>query len=324
MKKCLYCYQPINKNAVSAGRQEQDFHSSCAKKMFGTTIPPGIDFDLKQLEELARQIVIKRVAVTGVQPKLSLNLEKHKGVPRLTIVGLQGDYILKPPSSQYSELPENEDLTMHLAEVVKIKTARHSLIRLNSGELAYLTKRFDRNISVSSARVQKIAVEDFCQLSENLTEHKYRGSIEKIGKLTHQFTTNKGFEVQRLFELVIFSYLTGNADMHLKNFSLLENALGEYEFSPAYDLLSTALVIPGDKEESALTINGKRNNLKLSDFNVLAASLKINEKSLQAIHNRFDKILAKWIAFIQQSFLSKKMQKNYIELLNSKHKKVFS
>lgn len=324
MKKCLYCYQSLTKNAVSANNEEYDFHPSCAKKMFGTTIPPVIDFDLKQLEELARQIVLKRVAVTGVQPKLSLSLEKHKGVPRLTIVGLQGDYILKPSSSHYAELPENEDVTMHLADLVKIKTARHSLIRLGSGELAYLTKRFDRNTSASPTQVQKIAVEDFCQLSENLTEHKYRGSIEKIGKLTHQFTANKGFEVQRLLELVIFSYLTGNADMHLKNFSLMENTSGEYEFSPAYDLLSTALVITDDKEESALTINGKRNNLSLNDFNVLAASFKINEKSLQAIYNRFDKILVTWTAFIQQSFLSKKMQKNYIALLNSKHKKLFA
>lgn len=326
MNKCLYCYQSLNENAVSADRQETDFHSSCAKKIFGTSTPPVIDFDLKQLEELAKQIIIKSIAVTGVQPKLSLNLETHKNeLSRLTIVGSNGDYILKPSSKEYAELPENEDVTMHLAELVKIKTAKHTLVRLHSGELAYLTKRFDRkNTSTSSVQAQKIAVEDFCQLSENLTEHKYRGSIEKIGKLTYQYTANKGFEAQRLFELVLFSYLVGNADMHLKNFSLIENTLGEYEFSPAYDLLSTALVIPDDKEESALTINGKKSKLRLNDFNVLAESLKINEKSLQAIYNRFNKVLPKWIAFIQQSFLSKEMQENYIELLNFKHKKLFS
>lgn len=312
MEKCLYCYQSLNKN-------EKDFHPACAKKMFGTTVPPVVDFDLKQLEELAKQIIIKSVAVTGVQPKLSLDLEKHKGeLSRLTIVGLNGDYILKPMSKEYVELPENEDVTMHLAELVKIKTAKHTLIRLNSGELAYLTKRFDRKNG------NKIAVEDFCQLSENLTEHKYRSSIEKIGKLTYQHTANKGFEAQRLFELVLFSYLTGNADMHLKNFSLIENNLGEYEFSPAYDLLSTAIVIPDDKEESALTINGKKNNLKKNDFDLLALSLKINEKSLNAIYNRFNKVLPKWIAFIEGSFLSKEMQSKYIDLLNSKHKKIFT
>jgi len=312
MKKCLYCYQLLIEN-------EQDFHSYCAKKIFGTTITPVIDFDLKQLKELAQQIVAKSVAVTGVQPKLSLDLKKDKGEsPRLTIVGLHGDYILKPPTKYYPELPENEDVTMHLAELVKIKTAKHSLIRLSSGELAYLTKRFDRKNG------EKIAVEDFCQLSENLTEHKYRSSIEKIGKLIHQFTSNKGFEVQRLFELVLFSYLTGNADMHLKNFSLIENNFNEYEFSPAYDLVSTVLVIPEDKEESALTINGKKNKLTLNDFNSLAASLNINEKSLKSIYNRFHKALPIWLDFIQQSFLSNGMKENYIEIIQSKHKRLFS
>ncbi len=311
MEKCLYCYQPLKE-------EEKDFHPACAKKMFGTAQSPIIDFDLKQLEELARQIIIKSVAVTGVQPKLSLDLEKHKGeLSRLTIAGLNGEYILKPSSKEYAELPENEDVTMHLAELVKIKTAKHTLIRLHSGELAYLTKRFDRKNG------KKIAVEDFCQLSENLTEHKYRSSIEKIGKLTHQYTANKGFEAQRLFELVLFSYLTGNTDMHLKNFSLIENNLGEYEFSPAYDLLNTTLVISDDNEESALTINGKKNRLKLNDFDVLAESLKINEKSLQAIYGRFHKVLPKWIVFIQQSFLTKEMQEGYINLITKRNKNLF-
>jgi len=312
MKKCLYCYQPLNES-------ETDFHAACAKKLFGTGVPPIIDFELKQLEELAKQIIVRSVAVTGVQPKVSLDLEKHKdGLSRLTVVGLHGDYILKPPSVGYTELPENEDLTMHLAKLVKIKTAQHSLVRLSSGELAYLTKRFDRRNG------KKIAVEDFCQLSENLTEHKYRGSVEMIGRLTYQFTTNKGFEAQRLFELVLFSYLTGNADMHLKNFSLIENAVGEYEFSPAYDLLSTALVIPDDREEFALSINGKKNTLKRGDFDTLVRSLKINEKSLQSIYIRFKDMLQGWTAFIQQSFLSKEMQEKYIEQLNVRCQKLFA
>ena len=312
MKKCLYCYQVLNENAI-------DFHQACSKKMFGTNIPPILDFNLKETEEIAKKLVIKSIAVTGVQPKLSLELEKKiKEIPRLTIVGLQGDYIFKPQSQQFAELPENEDVTMHLAEMVKIKTAKHSLIRLKSGELGYITKRFDRN------KGSKIAVEDFCQLSEHLTEHKYRGSIEKIGKLAHQFTINKGFESQRLFELVLFSFLTGNADMHLKNFSLIENALEEYEFSPAYDLLSTVLVMPEDKEESALTINGKKSRIGLKDFNVLATSLHLNEKSLQAIYKRFNTILPQWKDFINQSFLSDEMKAKYIQLITDKFDSLFS
>lgn len=310
MSKCLYCYQPLEKD-------QHDYHPSCAKKLFGTTQAPLIDFDIKQLEELAKQIIIKSKAVTGVQPKLSLNIEKQKNeLSRLTIVGLHGDYILKPPTSQYKELPENEDITMHLAELVKIKTAKHGLIRLKSGELAYITKRFDRNKS------EKIAVEDFCQLSENLTEHKYRGSIEKIGKIAQVYTTNKGYETQRLFERVLFSFLTGNADMHLKNFSLIENALGEYEFSPAYDLLNTAIVIPEDKEDSALTINGKKSKLNRNDFKALATALKISDKTQESIFKRFDLIRPTWITWIEQSFLSEELKMEYINIITQRFNKL--
>ena len=184
-ENCLYCYKILNE-------KEQSFHVSCAKKMFGSQQAPIIDFNLRQLEELAREIVIKSISVTGVQPKLSLEIEKHKNeFLRLTIVGLHGNYILKPPSTKYEELPQNEDVTMHLASLVKIKTAQHCLIRLGSNELAYITKRFDRN------KKNKIALEDFCQLTENLTEHKYRGSIEKIAKTIQKYTTNTGLEILR-------------------------------------------------------------------------------------------------------------------------------
>lgn len=310
MSKCLYCYKSLEK-------EQNDYHPACAKKLFGTKQVPEIDFDFKDLEELAKQNIIKSKVVTGVQPKLSINVEKHRNEPaRLTIVGLHGDYILKPPTSQFRELPENEDITMHLAELVKIKTAQHGLIRLKSGELAYVTKRFDR------IKGAKIAVEDFCQLSENLTEHKYRGSIEKIGKLVISFTRNQGYEAQRLFELVLFCYLTGNADMHLKNFSLIENVLGEYELSPAYDLLNTAIAIPEDKEESALTINGKKRTLTRNDFQVLATSLKISDKSLEAIYKRFESILPIWHSWIEQSFLSDEFKVGYTDLVISRFKKL--
>ena len=310
MNKCLYCYQALEND-------QHDYHPSCIKKLFGTTLAPVIDFDLKQLEELAKQIVIQSKAITGVQPKLSLNVEKHKNKPsRLTIVGYHGDFILKPPTYQFKELPENEDVTMHLAELVKMKTAKHGLIRLKSGELAYITKRFDRN------KGDKIAVEDFCQLSENLTEHKYRGSIEKIGKLVYTFTKNQGFEAQRLFELVLFCYLTGNADMHLKNFSLIENSLEEFELSPAYDLLNTSIVMPEDNEESALSINGKKSKLNRNDFQVLATSLKINNKSLKAIYDRFEAILPTWLSWIDQSFLTKEFKDEYAHLITHRFKKL--
>ena len=312
MKKCLSCYKELAENEI-------DFHSKCSKKIFGSINPPSIDFDSKQLEELAKELIVKSVAVTGVQPKLSLNLINDiNKQSRFTIVDLEGNYILKPASKEYIDLPENEDLTMHLAELVKIKTATHTLIRLKSGELAYLTKRFDRK------KEDKIAVEDFCQLTENLTEHKYRGSIEKIGKLIYQLTKNSGFEAQKLFEIVLFNYLTANADMHLKNYSLIENDFNEYELSPAYDLLNTLLLIPDDNEESALTINGKKNRLKIEDFNQLAKTLKIPNKSVESIYKRFIKIRLKWIDFVEISFLNKDTKQAYIETLNTRFNKLFS
>lgn len=311
MNKCLFCYEPLNEDEI-------DFHSSCSKKMFGTTTPPILDFNQEEIERLAKKIIVKSIAITGVQSKLSLQLEKNiKEIPRLTIVGLYGEFILKPQSEQYSELPQNEDLTMHLAELVKIKTAKHSLIRLKTGELAYITQRFDRQNG------QKIAAEDLCQLSENLTEYKYRGSIEKVGKIVHQFTENKGFEIQKLFELVLFCYFTGNADMHLKNYSLIENALGEYQLSPAYDLLNTKLVIREDTEESALTINGKKNKLKRSDFNALAEALGIGKKSLQSIYKRFQITQPQWIKYIQNSFLAPEMKQQYIAFVREKIESFF-
>lgn len=309
--KCLCCYNPLKEGEV-------DFHPPCAKKMFGTNQAPQIDFNLKEIEELAKQIITKSIAVTGVQPKLSLEVLKLRGeASRLTIVGMVGNYILKTPSKIYKELPQNEDVTMHMASLVKIKTARHCLIRLHSGELAYLTKRFDR------IKNDKIAVEDFCQLTENLTEHKYRSSVEKVAKATFKFTTNKGLEMLRLFELLLFCYITGNADMHLKNFALIENSIGEFELSPAYDLLSTALVIANDKEETALPINGKKRRLQKKDFDTLATYMHINDKVLKSIYSKFEQILPKWIALINQSFLSKAMQKKYIQLLNERCKHLF-
>jgi len=211
--KCLYCYNPLEENQI-------DFHPTCAKKIFDSPNVPKINMDIKQI---ALDSIAKQISVTGVQPKLSLELAKNP--LRFTIFDLSGNYILKLPSEYYTELPENEDVTMHLAELVGIKTAKHSLIRLPTNELAYITKRFDRN------KKGKIAVEDFCQLTENITEYKYRGSVEQIGKTTLKFTFNNRFELQKLFELVLFSFLTGNTDMHLKNFSLIENVVfEEYEF----------------------------------------------------------------------------------------------
>jgi serine/threonine-protein kinase HipA len=302
-QRCLYCYQYLSEH-------EQDFHAKCCKKFFETTTPPQLALGKEELQEMARRLVIRSVAVTGVQPKLSLDLEKVDArTSRLTVVGLWGGFIMKPPTDSFEALPENEDLTMKLADLLGIKTASHTLIRLQSGELAYLTKRFDRQGN------RKIHTEDLCQLTETLTEHKYRGSIEKVGKTIRHYTTNKGLDALALFELVVFCFITGNADMHLKNFSLIRFDNGEVALSPAYDLLSTKLAMPEDVEESALTINGKKNRLKREDFDELATKLGIPVKSSERVYTKFVKKRAALLELIGQSFLPDIMKEEYAKLL---------
>ncbi|MFN3488027.1 MAG: HipA domain-containing protein [Emticicia sp.] len=311
MTRCLYCYQEISGETPTDG--EADFHPKCSKKIFGLNKPPVLSFGKNELKEIAQQFIIRSVTITGVQPKLSLAIEKIDAQnSRLTIVGLWGNFILKPPTEQFSNLPENEDLTMKLASICGILTAEHTLIRLQSGELAYLTKRFDRT------KNSKIHVEDLCQLTETLTEHKYRSSMEKTGKAIRKFSTNSGFDVLVFFELTIFCFLTGNADMHLKNFSLMRIENGNISFAPAYDLLSTKLAMPEDNEQMALTINGKKNRLKKHDFDKLAESLAINPITSERVYNKFQKQIIPIKNMISESFLSEEMKMQYIDLIEER------
>jgi len=311
--KCLFCYQELAEGEV-------DFHAKCAKKMFGTAQAPVLDYSLDQMQELAHKVVQSHVTVPGVQAKLSFHFEPKRGeANRLTLVGVWGNYILKPPTTQFANLPENEDLTMHLASLFKIKTVPHSLIRLKSGEFAYITKRIDR------VKGAKLPMEDLCQLSERLTEDKYKGSMEQIGKVIMQHSSNPLFDAQVLFELTLFSFLTGNADMHLKNFSLIDYENGITQIAPAYDLLSTRLVIPekDDPEELALTMNARKRKFTKNNFIQFAQSLKLNEKQLVNIFNRFQKALPKVLGFIDESFLPYDKKVDYKELIQERTKRLF-
>lgn len=306
MKKCLYCYSPLNES-------ETEFHPSCSKKFFGTETPPEIEFGLNEIEELALKILGRSIALTGVQPKLSVELSKEKkGKNRLTIVGLWGNYILKPPFARFPEMPEVEDLTMHLAELAKIKTADHSLVRLKSGELAYISKRFDR------VKSEKLPLEDMAQLTETLTERKYSGSMEKVGKAILKYSDYSGNDVIRFFELTLFCFITGNADMHLKNFSLLTDSDNEITLSPAYDLLSTKILMSEDKEELALTLSGKKNNLRKKDFDMFAEKLGVTQKTKEVIINKFFSSQQTFNKTIDASFLKDKTQTLYKELIEER------
>ena len=305
--KCLICYKALINSEI-------DYHKKCLRKEFDLKQMPLLNINEKELKTYAKDLIEANIAITGVQPKLSLWLENSKQNIRFTIVDNKSNFIIKPQSEIYTALPENEDLCMHLASELGIKTAKHSLIRLPSGNLAYITQRFDR------IKENKLANEDLCQLTDTLTEHKYRSSYENIGKTIRQYSSQSGFDALNFFELVLFSYITGNADMHLKNFSMLENIDGGFSLSPAYDLVSTFLVINNEVEQMSLTINGKKNKIKRNDFDVLAKKLFLNEKQKENSYQKFLKKneTIKW--WIINSFLPNKQKEKLQNLIDTRIK----
>ena len=220
------------------------YHASCCKRLFGSSRPPAFPYAWKELNELAERIVSQHVTVPGVQPKLSMHLERggRRQDARLTLVGLEGGYILKPPVAEYPEMPELEHLTMRMARCFGISMAECGLIPLDDGQLAFITKRMDRD------GTDRLHMEDMCQLTDRLTEQKYRGSLEQVGKAILRHCANPLFDALRFSRWPYSVSLTGNSDMHLKNFSLLYQSGNTVALSPAYDLLPTRLLLPEDEE----------------------------------------------------------------------------
>ena len=305
MSKCLYCYQELEEG-------HKDFHPRCARKIFGTNEVPLLEYRHEDLDQLAEQVIRAQTSLTGVQPKLSLNLSKHEGCSRLTIVGLWGDYIFKPQTENYPQLPENEDLTMHLAEAAKISVVPHSLIRLADGQLGYITKRIDR-----SKNGEKIDMEDMCQLTLHPTEYKYKGSHEQIAKVIAQYSSTPKLDLTNYMQLLLFCFVTGNNDMHLKNFSLYRPSEG-YQLTPAYDLLNVAIANPQDKEELALPLAGRKSKLRLDDFLNAAKTMGLEEIVVMRLVAGLHKAFPKWKTLIHNSFLSNKMKQMYEDLVISR------
>ncbi|WP_396186103.1 HipA domain-containing protein [Flavobacterium sp.] len=313
-KNCLYCYKPLEDNSVG------DFHEPCCLEFFGSKQPPVFEYSLKQMAELARNVVERSVAVPGVQPKLSLSIvndslqDGNKG--RLTVVGaLGGNYIFKPPSDKFLEMPENEHLTMRIAEAFGINTVKSSLIRLQSGELSYITKRIDR-----TETGEKIHMLDMFQITEAFD--KYKSSMEKVGKALNEYSDNTLLDKLYFLELGIFSFLTGNNDMHLKNFSMIQS--GEiWTLAPAYDLLNVVILNPDDTEELALTLEGKKKKLQWENFERLGINLGLNEKQIKGISKRFQKNKALAIQWINNSFLSEEYKEKYKTLLEERYRSLF-
>lgn len=298
--------------------ESSDYHPRCSTKIYGSPIPPILPYGKKDLIRLAEKVIRSRTTLTGVQPKLSLDIEKvEKSSKRFTIVGLWGRYILKPQSQHYEQLPELEDLTMHLAEIAKIKVVPHSLIRFQDGDLCYITKRIDRG-----TKGEKFAIEDMCQLTGRLTEYKYKGSYEQIAKHILKYSSTPKLDVVNFWEQVLFSWITGNSDMHLKNFSLYSNKPDIYVLTPAYDLLATKLVIPEDSEELALTLGGKKKKIKKTDFVTAMQSTGLEEKIIKNILDKFRKASSGWMDFIDLSFVREETKERYKNLIDSQLSKL--
>ena len=306
MNKCLYCYRSLEKG-------EADFHTKCAKKFFGTEKVPVLEYTCKDLEKLAMQVIKNQTSLTGVQPKLSLHLNEQEGRQRLTIVGLWGKFICKPQTVQFEQMPETEDLTMHLAELAKIDVVPHTLMRMADNSLCYLTKRIDRSRSG-----EKIAMEDMCQLTERQTEHKYKSSYERIAKAILQYSSMPKMDVTNFFEIILFKWITGNNDMHLKNFSLYEPQDCTIRLTPAYDMLNAVILNPKDDEELALTLNGKKKRLKRLDFISSGLTMGIEQKTIERLIQKYVKLLPKIEELIDRSFLSDEFKDKYLNLINER------
>lgn len=305
MCKCLYCYQELDED-------QKDFHPRCARKFFGIKDVPLLEYKHEDLDQLAEQIIRAQTSLTGVQPKLSLNLNIHDNCSRLTIVGLWGDYIFKPQTKSYAQLPENEDLTMHLAEAAKISVVPHSLIRLADGKLGYITKRIDRTVNG-----EKIDMEDMCQLTLHPTEYKYKGSYEQIAKTIEKYSNTPKLDLTNYMQLLLFCFVTGNNDMHLKNFSLYCPSDG-YRLTPAYDLLNVAIANPKDKEELALPLSGRKTKFRVDDFLSTAKTMGLEENVVRRLITDLHKTLPRWQTLIHDSFLSEDMKEAYEDLIISR------
>lgn len=309
---CLCCGKPLKDNGENIG-----WHKACIKRFFTTTVIPEIEITDLTLETLAEESTNKGYTVPGVQKKLSLHLSKETH-PRLTVVNYPTGYILKPQVKEYRALPEAEQLVMCMADKAGIATVPHALVK-SGDSYAYITKRIDR-VFADKSRTQMLAMEDFCQLDLRLTQDKYKGSYERCGKIIKQYSSASGLDITELFYRLVFSFIVGNSDMHLKNFSLIETETGsgKYHLSPAYDLLPVNVIMPEDKEQFALPMNGKKTNIRRKDFLVFADGCGITKSSAEKMIERLISMTSEFIKMCDDSFIPKDMKESLKELINAR------
>ena len=316
---CLCCGKPIIASA-SASEMETQWHRTCVMKFFGTRVLPEMDITEKTLELIAAESTNKGFTVPGVQKKMSLHLTTDGVRPRLTLVNYPMGYILKPQADQYQALPEAEFLVMQMAGLTGIPTVPYALLHAADG-FAYITKRIDRCLpEQKNGTLQMLAMEDFCQLDLRLTEDKYRGSYERCAKIIAKYSQSVGLDLSELFLRVVFSFVVGNSDMHLKNFSLIETAAGNgvYRLSAAYDMLPVNIIVPEDPEQLALTVNGKKRNLHRNDFLKFAESIALPRPAAERMLNMVISMLPRYQMMCENSYLPNDMKERFATLLNER------
>ena len=312
---CLCCGKPLNHPS------ESGWHKNCIKRFFGTTVLPEIDITASNLEIIAGETVRKGLTVPGVQKKISLHLFSEGKQPRLTLVDYPTGYILKPQVDEYRVMPESEHLVMSMADACRIITVPHALIQ-NGDTVAYITKRVDRIIQ--GDHITRLAMEDFCQLDLRLVQDKYHGSYERCSIVISRYSSRPQMDQTELFLRLVFCFMTGNSDMHLKNFSLIETVegSGEYILSPAYDLLPVNLIMPQDTEEFALPMNGKKTNLRKKDFLIFAKSCGIPGEAAQKMITFLLSKKAILLSLCAESLLPEDMKANFADLIESRCKRL--
>ena len=306
MKRCPITYEILNQNDPS-------LYSLQGLRLFSPKLKNLLPLPYSVIEQ--RQEAIARsskISIQGVQLKLSacLNIKREA----LEFVEKGGTFILKPPHDIWPKVPENEDLTMRLAKCVGIEVPFHGMIYNIEGNLTYFIKRFDRE-----GKNTKISVEDFSQLSGKDRASKYKSSSEELIKIVEKYCTFPQIENLKLFDRLLFSYLIGNEDMHLKNFSLIRRK-GIVELSPAYDLLNTTLILKEATEELALPVRGRKNKLSAEDFWVYLGKERFcfPEKIIEATRKKFKETIENWETWIHISFLSSDQKECYLKLLNER------
>lgn len=309
---CLCCGKLLRSDDTQIG-----WHKSCIKKFFGTTELPEMEIDEKTLEFLAAETTNRGYTVPGVPKKLSLHLFSEKNKSRLTLVNHPTGYILKPQIAEFEALPEAEQLVMCMADAAGISTVPHALIRGN-GSLAYITKRVDRVFDQN--HVQMLAMEDFCQLDLRLTQDKYKASYERCAKIIDKYSSRKGLDMTELYLRLVFSFIVGNSDMHLKNFSLIETSegSGKYLLSPAYDLLPVNVIMPEDKEQFALALNGKKMNMRRKDFLVFADECGISYRSAEKMIAMLLSMKEKFIGMCGDSLMPEHLKERFAALMKER------